>query len=602
MSPVQHRFFLRSSHSVNRSLQTALSRRPLPCSLVPVLSVGHATLQLSVVDSSTLSLLPFFSVPAAASPCLSARPGQAFARELTQKMFKIAVPRSLGSILVCLLALPLTVTLGGPRRHRSRSSAAHLAPTTLQTPPTAAPPTPPPSRSPAPPPIPRLRLHPLQLRLWQGVAVPPLQRHDGQRPVPQSAQLPHRRILRPLPPGGLPPVAPVRSFQQLPRPWYLKNVNMLIDEKGVQFSRHCEGCHNPVALFSGDLSQGMPKKRPFEDEGITCSTCHAIQSTDATGTGSYVMGIPAVLVDEKGAPVTRPVSDSEILAHLDRHSKAVMRPLSRPPSSAPPATKPPSPARSTTTSGSAPSPSTTSGRAPASPSSRPLPFYRKDTVSTCQTCHMPREPLPAERAGSRRQGRHARLASLARRQQSQSRLLQIRRAGSEAGRIPQKWPRWQRRPQRRHLRAGKGTAQHPLHSDRCPRSRLSALMHRFSLAAGETLIADVVIQNKGIAHSLRPRAARLLRILGRLHRQRRHRQGPRRERLHPAQRRTRSLRPLLHQPPRQHQRRTEWPPRDLAQPRAGLQQHHPVRPLAVGPLPLPSAQSHHRRSHDHRRR
>ncbi len=110
-------------------------------------------------------------------------------------------------------------------------------------------------------------------------------------------------------------------------PWYLKNVNMLIDEKGVQFSRHCEGCHNPVALLSGDLSQGMPKKRPFEDEGLTCSTCHSIQSTDATGTGSYVMGIPAVLVDEKGAPVTRPVSDSEILAHLDRHSKAVMRPL-----------------------------------------------------------------------------------------------------------------------------------------------------------------------------------------------------------------------------------------------------------------------------------
>ncbi len=31
-------------------------------------------------------------------------------------------------------------------------------------------------------------------------------------------------------------------------PWYLKNVNTLIDEKGVQYSRHCEGCHNPVAL------------------------------------------------------------------------------------------------------------------------------------------------------------------------------------------------------------------------------------------------------------------------------------------------------------------------------------------------------------------
>jgi hypothetical protein len=89
-------------------------------------------------------------------------------------------------------------------------------------------------------------------------------------------------------------------------PWYLKNVNALIDEKGVQYSRHCEGCHNPVALLSGDLSQGMPKKRPFEQEGVTCSTCHSIISTDTTGTGSYVMGVPAVLVDEAGAPITGP--------------------------------------------------------------------------------------------------------------------------------------------------------------------------------------------------------------------------------------------------------------------------------------------------------
>ncbi|HTJ30461.1 MAG TPA: multiheme c-type cytochrome, partial [Acidobacteriaceae bacterium] len=110
-------------------------------------------------------------------------------------------------------------------------------------------------------------------------------------------------------------------------PWYLKNVNNLIDEKGVQYSRHCEGCHNPVALLSGDLSQGMPRKRPFEDEGVTCTTCHSITSTTTMGTGSWVMGPPAVMVDETGAPITHSVPDSEILAHLDRHSKAVMRPL-----------------------------------------------------------------------------------------------------------------------------------------------------------------------------------------------------------------------------------------------------------------------------------
>ncbi len=38
-----------------------------------------------------------------------------------------------------------------------------------------------------------------------------------------------------------------------------------------------------------------------------------------------------------------------------------------------------------------------------------------------------------------------------------------------------------------------------------------------TIAAGETLVADVVIQNKGIGHSFSPRAARLLRVLGRFH-------------------------------------------------------------------------------------
>ena len=164
---------------------------------------------------------------------------------------------------------------------------------------------------------------------------------------------------------------------------------------GVQYARHCEGCHNPVALLSGDLSQGMPKKRPFEQEGVTCSTCHSIVSTDTTGTGSYVMGIPAVLVDEAGAPITGPVSDAEILAHLDRHSKAAMRPLYKT-------------AEFCAACHKAAIPRTLDDykwlraislydewQGASFTKQSPLPFYRKDSVSTCQTCHMVREALPA---------------------------------------------------------------------------------------------------------------------------------------------------------------------------------------------------------------
>ena len=176
-------------------------------------------------------------------------------------------------------------------------------------------------------------------------------------------------------------------------PWYLKNVNALIDEKGVQFSRHCEGCHNPVALLSGDLSQGMPKKRPFEQEGVTCSTCHSIVSTDPTGTGSYVMGVPAVLVDESGAPITGPVSDAEILAHLDRHSKAVMRPLYKTSEFCAACHKAAIPASLDNYKWLRAIGLYDEWQAASFTKQSPLPFYRKDSVSTCQTCHMVREPL-----------------------------------------------------------------------------------------------------------------------------------------------------------------------------------------------------------------
>src|SRR5512135_2747259 len=86
-------------------------------------------------------------------------------------------------------------------------------------------------------------------------------------------------------------------------PWYVKNVNMLISERGIEYTRHCEGCHNPIALTSGALTKGSPIKRNFDDDGITCSTCHAIQKVNTRGTGSYEMGVPAVLVDADGKPI-----------------------------------------------------------------------------------------------------------------------------------------------------------------------------------------------------------------------------------------------------------------------------------------------------------
>jgi len=86
-------------------------------------------------------------------------------------------------------------------------------------------------------------------------------------------------------------------------PWYVKNVNMLINGKGIEYARHCEGCHNPIALTSGAMTQHSPVNRSFDADGVTCSVCHSIQQVNTRGTGSYMLAQPAVMVDESGKPI-----------------------------------------------------------------------------------------------------------------------------------------------------------------------------------------------------------------------------------------------------------------------------------------------------------
>ena len=283
-------------------------------------------------------------------------------------------------------------------------------------------------------------------------------------------------------------------------PWYENNVNMLIDEKGVQYSRHCEGCHNPVALFSGDLSQGMPKTRPFREEGVTCSTCHSIVAVNTTGTGSYVMGTPAVLVDEKGAPMTGPVPDAEILAHLDRHSKAVMRDFYRTPEFCAACHKAAIPKMLNDYKWLRAFSVYDEWQASSFGKQSPLPFYRKDVVSTCQSCHMMREPLggatdPGAKedklASHRWLGGNTLLPAYSNYPEQGEKLAAFLKKGFD----------------------GAGVLNVDIFSLEKESAAATAADHvliaplgltSFSLTPGETLIAGVVFQNKGIAHTLLP--------------------------------------------------------------------------------------------------
>ncbi len=109
-------------------------------------------------------------------------------------------------------------------------------------------------------------------------------------------------------------------------PFYRTSVNILMRTKGIEFTRHCDSCHNPIAVLAGGLNENATIDRSFDRDGVTCTTCHSIQSVETKlGNGSYVMGVPAVMVDENGNRIPGIVPDAEIMANLDRHAEAVMQ-------------------------------------------------------------------------------------------------------------------------------------------------------------------------------------------------------------------------------------------------------------------------------------
>jgi tetratricopeptide (TPR) repeat protein len=274
-------------------------------------------------------------------------------------------------------------------------------------------------------------------------------------------------------------------------PYYLKNVALLNDSKGIEFSRHCEGCHDPIALVSGALTEAGPKKRPYDQDGVTCTVCHSIEKVDTRGTGSYTMHVPAVLLDENGNPITRKVSDGEILAHLDRHSKAVMKDLYRSSEFCSACHKAALPRTLNDYKWQRAISLYDEWQNSSFAKQSPLPFYTKDSVSICQTCHMQREALLQADSGAKR-GQLASHRWLG----ANTVIPKIYGFDEQASRVVQFL-------QNGVFNVDIFAIEHGEPTDNAPSQGLSAplgLTH-FTLARGELITADVVIQNKGIAHS-----------------------------------------------------------------------------------------------------
>ena len=272
-------------------------------------------------------------------------------------------------------------------------------------------------------------------------------------------------------------------------PFYKKNVDLLIQQKGIEFSRHCEGCHNPIALLSGALTKNSAVDRSFDEDGITCMVCHSIRKIQNTsGTGSYVMGTPAVMVDADGKPVIGAVSYDEILKHPDLHGRAVMRDFYRTSEFCAVCHKAFLPKMLNEYKWLRAFAVYDEWQQSSWSRQSPITFYQKDTDSKCQTCHMAPTPAASDYGAKNQQ-----LAS--HRWPGANTAIPFFYGYDEQMKVTEAF-----------LKDALAIDIFALSKSESGKERLIAPLDRanFSLMAGETVTAEVVIQNRKIGHTLVP--------------------------------------------------------------------------------------------------
>ena len=185
-------------------------------------------------------------------------------------------------------------------------------------------------------------------------------------------------------------------------PFYRESVDILLRTRGIEFTRHCESCHTPVALFAGVLTKTSPQQQaPFtkmDDEGVTCTVCHSITEARPDGTGSYTIRRPALLAREDGSPVYGDFTDEQILADIPGHKRAVMRPLLRRPEFCSVCHKVASPPELNGYKNLKGFSAYDEWQQSGASHEALNPFYRRDSRADCRTCHMPKIESANDRA------------------------------------------------------------------------------------------------------------------------------------------------------------------------------------------------------------
>lgn len=117
-------------------------------------------------------------------------------------------------------------------------------------------------------------------------------------------------------------------------PVFRKIQNKMGTQKGAIATRYCGGCHDPISLFSGTknlFSDSLTNKVGL-NEGISCTSCHAIKQVDISGNADYAIAPPERYIFElEDGRMAKKISDFLIRAYPEKHIETYQRPLLKTP-------------------------------------------------------------------------------------------------------------------------------------------------------------------------------------------------------------------------------------------------------------------------------
>ena len=110
----------------------------------------------------------------------------------------------------------------------------------------------------------------------------------------------------------------VHARSSFDNPWYRATVDRLREDVGLEASRHCAGCHDPVMLVAGSMDHPIEPSDPLTRVGVGCLVCHSIVDARSDGNGSYTLTSAPV-------PIPDPNDEDEVALHRARVASPVLR-------------------------------------------------------------------------------------------------------------------------------------------------------------------------------------------------------------------------------------------------------------------------------------